>query len=101
MGKKLLGFVISLVLMFNITYKFWLPNPDTRGGDSQFMTVIQNINTPYFKISEEEKYTLCYMENPGGDLYHRSLWLAIPTEHVMQIRALSAQEIRQLQQQAR
>lgn len=101
MGKKFLGFVVVIMLMFNITYKFWVPNPDKRLGDSEFGAIIQSINTPYFKISEEEKYTFCYIENPGGDLYHRSLWLVIPTQHVMQIRALSNQEIQELQQQAK
>lgn len=96
--KKILGLIVTIVLMFNITYKFWLTNVDRRAGDPEFVTMIQTINTPFFKVSPEEKLIYCYMENPGGDMYHRSLWLAIPVQSVMQIRALSNQEILELQQ---
>jgi len=101
MGKKFLGFIIMLVLMFNITYKYWLPNQDRRAGDPEFMVAIQSINTQYFKVSPEETFVYCYLEDPGGDYFHRSLWLAIPSATVIQIRALSNQEIQELKQQAR
>ncbi|MHA1289684.1 MAG: hypothetical protein ACTSPB_20055 [Candidatus Thorarchaeota archaeon] len=99
MNKKLLGFVLSLVLMFSITYKFWLPNEGRRPGDPEFKAMIMTINSPHIRVTEEEKYVFCYMEDPGDSIYHRSLWMIIPTSNVMQMRALSQQEITDLQQQ--
>jgi hypothetical protein len=99
MNKKFLGFLISIVLMFNITYKYWLPNEGRRPGDPEFKVMIMNVNAPFVRVTEEEKYIFCYMEDPKDSIYHRSLWLIIPTQNVMQVRALSEQEILQLKQQ--
>lgn len=99
MDKKLLGFVLSLVLMFTITYKYWLPNEGRKAGDPEFKVMIMTANAPFVRLSPEEKYVYCYMENPGDSIYHRSLWMIIPTENVMQMRALSQQEIMDLRRQ--
>ena len=99
MNRKLTGFVLSLVLMFSITYKFWLPNEGRKIGDPEFKVMIMTVNAPHVRLSEEEKYVYCYMEDPGDSIYHRSLWMILPTENIMQMRALSQQEIMDLRQQ--
>lgn len=99
MDKKLLGFVLSLVLMFSITYKFWLPNEDKKVGDSEFKAIIMTVNSPFVRVSKEENFVRCYMEDPGDSVHHRSLWMILPSQSIMQIRALSQQEIMNLQRQ--
>jgi len=97
MDKKLLGFVLSLVLMFTITYKFWLPNEERSAIDSEFKAIIMTANVPFVKVSKEETFVYCYMEDPGDSIYHKSLWMVLPSRSIMQIRALSQQEIMGLQ----
>ena len=99
MNKKFLGFVISLVLMFTVTYKFWLPNEGRTATDSEFKVIIMTANVPHVRVSEEETFVYCYMEDPGDSVYHKSLWMILPSQSVMQIRALSQQEIMGLQRQ--
>ena len=99
MNKKFLGFVISLVLMFTVTYKFWLPNEGKTTTDSEFKVIIMTANVPHVRVSEEETFVYCYMEDPGDSVYHKSLWMILPSQSVMQIRALSQQEIMGLERQ--
>jgi hypothetical protein len=99
MNKKFLGFVLSLVLMFSITYKFWLANEGKTTSDSEFKVIMMTANVPHVRISEEEKFVYCYMEDPGDSVYHKSLWMILPSQSVMQIRALSQQEIMNLKHQ--
>lgn len=99
MDKKLLGFVLSLVLVFTVTYKYWLPNEGRKVGDPEFKVMIMTANVPYVKVSKQEEFVYCYMEDPGDSIYHKSLWMILPSKSVMQIRALSQQEIIDLQRQ--